>query len=346
MIDLVAYGYIAQPGIDEGSVARVLAVHKERYEIVCAQGPAFARLKSATYYYSGKQAVVFPTTGDFVRIEYHDDGDSLIVATLERRSVFTRRDPDGGEQAEAANFDRVFILTSLNHDFSARRLERYLTLAWQSGATPVVVLTKADLVADPGPQLVQAEALALGVDVLVVSARSGQGMERLAHYLQPRETAVFLGSSGVGKSSLINALAGEEVMRVNAIREDDSKGRHTTTLRRLITLPGGAMVIDTPGMRQVGMWDVSAGIGEAFADVEQYLGRCRFADCTHGNEPGCAIRAALADGSLPPERWHDYLKLKREARYSDDPDEYLRDKREWAKGIAKRSKARQKSGQD
>ncbi|NLG27064.1 MAG: ribosome small subunit-dependent GTPase A [Chloroflexi bacterium] len=344
-MDLVEYGYVPQPGIDERNVARVVAAHKERYEIVCAHGEAYARLKSAVYY-SGRHAVEFPTTGDFVDIQYTDNGDSLILATLERRSVFTRRDPGGGEQAEAANLDHVFILTSLNHDYNANRLERYLTLAWQSGATPVVVLTKADLVADPRPQLLQAESLAAGVDVFALSVRSGQGMERLTQYLQPRETVIFLGSSGVGKSSLINALAGEQVMRVNEIREDDSKGRHTTTLRRLIRLPGGAMVIDTPGMRQVGMWDVSTGIGEAFSDVEQYLGHCRFADCTHGNEPGCAIRAAIADGSLPAERWHDYLKLKREAKYSDDPDEYLRDKRAWAKSIAKRSKERKKNGKE
>jgi ribosome biogenesis GTPase len=171
-------------------------------------------------------------------------------------------------------------------------------------------------------------------------------MERLTQYLRPRETVIFLGSSGVGKSSLINALAGEQVMRVNEIREDDSKGRHTTMLRRLIRLPGGAMVIDTPGMRQVGMWDVSTGIGEAFSDVEQYLGHCRFVDCTHGNEPGCAIRVAIADGCLPAERLHAYLKLKREAKYSDDPDEYLRDKRERTRRIAKRNRAWQKRRQD
>jgi ribosome biogenesis GTPase len=343
MIDIREYGYKPKPDVDELAVARIVAVHKERYEIVCAQGFTYARLKSSIYL-SGKELVEFPTTGDFVRIQYNDCGDSQIIRTLDRTSCFTRRDPapGGGEQAEAANFDYVFILTSLNHDYNVKRLERYLTLAWQSGGVPVVVLTKADLVDDYADQLRQTELIAAGVSVLAVSAKTGCGLDSLSGYLGPRETVVFLGSSGVGKSSLINALAGEEVMQVAEIREDDSKGRHTTTLRRLIKLPGGAMVIDTPGMRQMGMWDVTEGIGEAFSDVEACLGRCRFTDCTHGNEPGCAIRAAIADGSLSAERWQDYLKLKREARYSDDREGYLRGKREWAKSIARLTRQRQK----
>ena len=336
MIDIREYGYTPYPGVDEQSCARVVAVHKERYEIVCAHGFAYARLKSSVYF-SGKEYVEFPTTGDFVCIQYNDCGDSQIVRTLERKSCFVRRDPapGGRDQVEVANFDYVLILTSLNHDYNAKRLERYLTLAWQSSGVPIIVLTKADLVDDPAEQIRETELIAAGVCVFAVSVVNGYGIDTLAKYLRPRETVVLLGSSGVGKSSLINALAGEQIMQVNEIREDDSKGRHTTTHRRLIKLPGGAMIIDTPGMRQVGMWDVSQGIGEAFPDVESYLGKCRFSDCTHGNEPGCAIRAAIADGSLSAARWQDYLRLKREARYSDDKEAYLREKRERSISIAR-----------
>jgi ribosome biogenesis GTPase / thiamine phosphate phosphatase len=343
MIDIREYGYIPKPGIDELTVARVVAVHKERYEVVCAQGFTYARLRSSIYF-GGKELVEFPTAGDFVCIQYNDCGDSQITKTLDRRSCFTRRDPapGGGEQAEAANFDTVFILTSLNHDFNVKRLERYLTLAWQSGGVPVVVLTKADLVADYTDQLRQAELIAAGVCVLAISVKNGYGLAALSAYLRPRETVVLLGSSGVGKSSLINALAGEELMPVSEIREDDSKGRHTTTLRRLIMLPGGAMVIDTPGMRQIGMWDVTQGLGEAFSDVEGYFGGCRFADCTHGSEPGCAVRAAIAEGSLSAERWEHYLRLEREARYSEDRAGYLREKSERFKALAKSSRQRSK----
>ena len=175
----------------------------------------------------------------------------------------------------AANFDYVFVMQSLNHDFNEKRLERYITLAWQSGSTPVVVLTKADLVGNAEEYIERMELVTLGIDVYAVSSKTGYGMGNIEKYFCPGKTVVFLGSSGVGKSSLVNALAGEEIMGVNGIREDDSKGRHTTTHRQLIMLENGAMIIDTPGMRSLGMWDVSIGLGEAFGDVEQYLGKCR-----------------------------------------------------------------------
>lgn len=200
----------------------------------------------------------------------------------------------------AANFDTVFILQSLNHDFNERRLERYVTLAWQSGAVPAVVLTKADLTQDSAEARRRAERLAAGVGVFAVSAKTGEGLAALDGYLRPGKTVVFLGSSGVGKSSLLNALAGEELMETGGIREDDSRGRHTTTHRQLFRLDSGAMVIDTPGMRELGMWDVSEGLSEAFTDVQALLGRCRFSDCRHQQEPGCAVREALETGVLSP----------------------------------------------
>ena len=332
------YGFVPNTDNLPGIPARITAVHKERYEIVCDHGITHARLKVKEYF-AGDE--VFPTAGDFVMIRYVPDGDSLITATLPRRTFFSRRDPTPGrgEQAVAANFDYVFIMQSLNMDFNPKRLERYLTLAWQSGATPVILLTKADLVADDWDYICRAERIAGGVNIHSVSAHTGYGLQRLNAYLQPGKTVVFLGSSGVGKSSLVNALAGEDIMAVNSIREDDSKGRHTTTHRQLIRLKTGVMIIDTPGMRELGMWDVSEGIGEAFTDVEQFLGKCRFSDCRHEREPGCAIRAAIASGDLDASRWESYRKLKEEAV---DKEEMLRRKQEWSKGVAKFSRQRKK----
>ena len=332
------YGKVPDISGLPGIPARVTAQHKERYEIVCAHGITHARLKTKEYYVDNQD---FPTTGDFVMVNYIPNGDSQILATLPRKTFFSRREPGPvpRDQAVAANFDYVFIMQSLNQDFNPKRLERYLTLAWQSGATPVILLTKADLVEDYWDYLTQVERVAAGVNTHVVSARTGYGLPRLNAYLQPGNTVVFLGSSGVGKSSLVNALAGEEIMAVNAIREDDSKGRHTTTHRQLIRLKSGVMIIDTPGMRELGMWDVSEGLADAFADVEQFLGRCRFSDCRHQREPGCAIKAAIAAGELDIARWESYQKLKEEAV---DKAEMLRRKNEWSKGVAKFSKNRNK----
>ena len=318
--------------------ARVTAVHRERYQLISEKGECYGSLKTKEYYLDQAE---FPTAGDYVTIYYIENGDSLILATQPRRTVFTRRDPGSvpRSQAVAANFDYVFILQSLNHDFNPKRLERYLTLAWQSGATPVILLTKADLVEDYWDYLTRIERAAAGVNVHVVSARTGYGLPRLNAYLQPGKTVVFLGSSGVGKSSLVNALAGEELMAVSGIREEDSRGRHTTTHRQLITLRSGVHVIDTPGMRELGMWEVDEGIGEAFSDVESYLGKCRFSDCAHGSEPGCAIRRAIDMGELDLERWESYRKLKEEAV---DRDELLRRKQQWHKDVAKFSRSRNK----
>ena len=334
------YGFTADmlTGQYSGIPARVTAVHKDRYAIVCQEGETYARLKTREYY-GGFEA--FPTAGDFVMIHYIPNGDSQIIATLPRKTYFARRDPDPGrgEQAVAANFDYVFVMQSLNMDFNPKRLERYLTIAWQSGAIPVILLTKADLTPDYAEQLMAAEHVAPGVSIHAVSARTGFGLESLAPYLQPGKTVVFLGSSGVGKSSLVNALAGKEVMTEGGIREDDSKGRHTTTHRQMLMLPGGVMIIDTPGMRELGMWEVSEGLGSAFADVEQFLGKCRFRDCRHDREPGCAIRAAIESGELDAARWESYQNLSNEAESRED---LLRRKQAFMKNVAKINKQRKK----
>ena len=325
-----------------GVPARVTAQHKERYEIVCPRGFAFARLKAGAYY-AGE--ALFPTVGDYVMVKEVENGDSQILSTLPRRSCFARRAPGPvpKEQAVAANFDYVLILQSMNRNFNLRRLERYLTLAWQSGATPVVVLTKSDLTDEQEAFLAKARGAAPGTAVHAISTVTGRGMDELTPYLQPGKTLVFLGSSGVGKSSLVNALAGEEIMATGGIREADGKGRHTTTHRQLVRLSSGVLIIDTPGMRELGMADAMDGLESAFADVERYLGKCRFSDCRHEREPGCAIRAAIAAGELDAARWEGYRKLKNETQ---DREDMLRRKREWSKGVAKSNKLRKKGQED
>jgi ribosome biogenesis GTPase len=337
------------------TTAKVTAVHKERYELIpCRDGlrpsagansaPLYGRLKTGIYM-NGMEP--YPTVGDIVDILFNPQGDSVIIKTHSRRSYFSRLDPDPGghrEQAVAANFDYVFIMQSLNQDFNLRRMERYLALVWQSGATPVIVLTKADLTENPSRQLGEIESAAMGVDTVLVSAVTGSGLDGLEKYLQPGKTCVFLGSSGVGKSSLLNALMGADVMTVKAIREDDAKGRHTTTHRQLAALPNGACVIDTPGMRELGFWgeEGDEGISGIFSDIETVLGGCRFSDCRHQSEPGCAVRAAIERGDVAQERWESYQKLKREALYAENKAAAMREKSERNQHIAVWSRQRKK----
>lgn len=356
MIDIEKYGYndslLFEENMDSSMLgdlipARVLAVYKERYEIASEHGVTYAKLKSAVYFNESNELTEeFPTTGDFVLINYNDTGDSQIVHTIKRKTFFSRKDPTPGrgEQAVASNFDYVFIVQSLNYDFNVKRLERYLTLAWQSGAVPVIVLTKSDLCENKEDKIREAEMAAIGTAVFAVSAKTGEGIEELEEYMKPKKTIVLLGSSGVGKSSLVNCLAGEDIMAVNTIREDDSKGRHTTTHRQLIMLPSGTMIIDTPGMRELGMWDVSTGLSGAFEDVEEYFLRCKFTDCKHESEPGCAVIEALENGELSRERWDNYNKLKKEAKFTDSRGEYIKEKTELYKRISKAQRNIKKYG--
>ena len=254
-------------------------------------------------------------------LQYNEQGDSRVAALLPRTSRFSRADFSGHaagyaktirEQVVAANFDYIFVLSSLNRDFNVNRILRYLTQAATSGGQPVVILTKADLAGDIPTGSDEIRAAAAGVPVHAVSARTGVGMDALGAYLQPGKTVVFLGMSGVGKSTLLNALMERDVMAVKEVRESDSRGRHTTTHRQLFMLPSGAMVIDTPGMRELGLFGAEDGIRESYADVEALFGQCRFNNCRHLSEPGCAVLAALAGGALPAERWENYRAQQRE----------------------------------
>lgn len=339
------YGFI--PGIEpynEFIPARITACHKNKFEFVCNYGEGLAHLKTSKYF-SGDE--LYPTTGDFVLIDYRTDGESVIHKTLPRKTCFKRINPSSnGKDAQivAANFDYVFIMQSLNQNFNISRLERYLTMAWESGATPVVILTKADIADDFQSKISKAEQVCLGVDVLAVSSKTGYGMSELDKYLQAGKTIVFLGSSGVGKSSLVNALAGKDVMNVSEIRTADGRGRHTTTHRQLIMLDSGVMIIDTPGMRELGIWDAADGLEHSFADIERYFGKCKFRDCQHQSEPGCAIKQAIENGELSQGRWNSYLQLKKESSYSEDKDDYLMKKWQRNKQIAKNVRNLKKMG--
>jgi len=340
MTILEQYGFPSDMLPEDGGAARITAAHKERFELISEHGLIFGKLKPSVYYNNSTEP--FPTTGDFVLMQHNPSGDSVIYKTLSRTSVFTRRDPDKGrvhDQAIAANFDYVFIMQSLNRDLNARRVERYLSVAWQSGAIPVVLLTKEDLLDDYERSIAEIQDAAIGVDIILVSVVTGTGLDRVRQYVKQTKTIVFLGSSGVGKSSLVNALAGEELMKVNEIREDDSRGRHTTTHRQLLLLPGGGMVIDTPGMRELGMWEADDGISNTFADIETILARgCKFSDCRHIAEKGCAILQAIQDGELTQARWHSYARLQRESQYAADRTAAMREKQARNKAIAQWSR--------
>ena len=320
--------------------ARIAAVHRDRYELFTEEKVFFGKLKASVFY--GREPAVFPTVGDFVKFLPSNGSDCQITEVLKRKSYFARRDPEptgGKQQAVAANFDYVFIMSSLNRDFNLNRIERYLILTRQSGAVPVVILTKSDLAVNVDEAVLQAEAAACGARVIAVSAVNGSGLDKLEEYLSSGKTAVFLGMSGVGKSSLLNALMGRDVMEVNGIREDDDRGRHTTTRRQLVTLPSGAMVIDTPGMRSIGMWDADDGLNETYADIRELAASCRFSDCTHTKEPDCAIRAAIENGELSASRMSSYLSLQKESAYSENRASFLRAKQARNKKIAIYSKS-------
>ena len=291
--------------------ARVTAVHRNRIVVAGADGEHDAMLASR---FHDVDAIDRPATGDWVVLRTtSSDTTAIVRAVLPRQSAFIRR--AAGEKAVAqvvaANVDRVFIVTALPGDLNDRRLERYLAVTWESGALPVIVLTKTDLVENIGEWIATAHAAAPGVDVIAVSALTDAGIRALDAHLRPGSTIAFLGSSGVGKSTLLNHLAGGTLMRTGDV-SDDGRGRHTTTHRELVRLPSGVLVIDTPGMRELQLWSAETGLEQTFDDITTLSEGCRFADCAHAGEPGCAVRLAIESGQLAAERLASWRKLSRE----------------------------------
>ena len=348
-IDMTQYGLTkaVEKSVERFSdltASRVLSQEKGIYRLVSSQGEKLGEI-SGRFHYDVQAKSEYPAVGDFVMADWNkSDTNAVIRHVLPRKSCFIRKAAGvkKEEQVVAANIDTVFLCMSLNNDFNLRRLERYVSIAWNSGAVPVVVLTKSDLCEDLDSKLIEVSSVATGVDVLVTNTVNQNGYEQIYPYCTEGKTIAFIGSSGVGKSTLINCLMGEKYLDTNGLRNDD-KGRHTTTHRELILLPSGGMVIDTPGMRELGMWDARDGIDQTFADIEEKAQRCRFRDCTHsGSEPGCAVQEAIEHGELSIDRLRSYQNLMNENRYMEDTQGYLSEKRQKFKKIAKINKRNRK----
>lgn len=309
----------AHTGSADLQPGRVLAEHRGGYVVAGPAGDTDA-VVSGRFRHEAHGAEDYPAVGDWVAFSAAHAGAgegaaAIIQAVLPRASRFARaaRGDAAGAQIVAANVDIVLVVASLDHDFNPRRLERYMALAWSSGAEPVIVLNKADLCDDVPARVAEVTMIAPGVPVRPISAQEGSGIEALTPLLEPRKTIALLGSSGVGKSTLVNAILGWERQKTGAVRDDDQRGRHTTTMRELVIAPSGALLIDSPGMRSVGMFEVEGGLADAFSDVDAFASQCRFSDCRHESEPGCAVQAAISDGSLPADRLASQNKLARES---------------------------------
>ena len=299
------------------SAARVTTQHRERCLVSGETGNLLAEVSGRFRHEAAGNRSAYPTVGDWVAVEPFGRRRGLVHAVLERKSAFVRKAAGGLTEAQvvAANVDVVFLVTGLDGDFNLRRIERYLTTAWDSGASPVVVLNKCDLRGDVADLVAEVESIALGTPVEVVSALAGSNLDALLRHLAPGRTAALLGSSGAGKSTLINRLLGEERLATAPVREDDSRGRHTTSRRELVALPSVGLLIDTPGMRELQLWADDESLAKAFEDVETLAAGCRFADCSHTDEPGCAVREAVANGELDAGRLESFRKQRKELRH-------------------------------
>lgn len=353
MINLKDYGYTEADAPKEGLIpGRVTEHMRDRYTVITQYGEVSAVLLGAFVHNVGLKEEL-PHVGDFVLLKHNETGVSQISEVLPRRTKFSRANTLGSssghikhayEQVVAANFDYVFIISSLNQDFNISRIIRYHTQTLASGGIPVVILTKADLDENHAGKVGEVEKVLPGVPVLALSSHTGYGLSSLSEFLKPGKTVVFLGMSGVGKSSLLNTLMNQDVMEVKSIREDDSRGRHTTTHRELFMLPGGAMVIDTPGMRELGLYDAEESIRSVYKSIDELTRECRFSDCGHEREPGCAIKRALRDGSLSKKDWEKYQAGLRETNYIEKKTEYMRIRNKEHKSLSKFGKELKKSG--
>lgn len=329
-------GHFQQYSRQGYSVGRVSAEHKNIYQVISEFGELLAGI-SGRMRHDTRGCQDFPAVGDWVVISIHPDRkNATIHGILPRQSKFSRKTAGGKmeEQVIAANINTVFLVNALNNDFNPRRIERYLLLAWESGASPVIVLSKADICSSVEQKLAETEAVAPGVNIHTVSSVSGEGLDNLNKYIYKGRTVALLGSSGAGKSTLVNRFLGEDLQKVREIRQGDDRGRHTTTYRKLITLPKGGMLIDTPGMRELQLWGTEEGLNDTFGDIDHCSSQCQFSDCRHMSEPNCAVRKALSEGKLDHTRYESYRKLQKELAYlarQENKQEYLAEKARWKK---------------
>jgi ribosome biogenesis GTPase len=322
--------------------ARVVCEYKARYEVLGTGGVRPAKVAGRLIHKADSRAD-FPAVGDWVCVDgASSDGPVIIHVILPRKSKFSRKVAglETEEQVVAANIDKAVVVSAFGRELNRRRIERYLTLAWESGASPLVLVNKADLCDDTEDAIASIESVTVGIPVLVASALRGTGLDGLLEHLKSGVTAVFLGSSGVGKSTIINHLLGEAALQVGEVRPFDGKGRHITTSRHLVLLESGGMIIDTPGMREIQLWAGEEGLEGGFEDIREIAGACRFRDCTHRSEPGCAVQEAIEEGRLDAGRLKSYLKLRRELEMlalRRDVRARLHEKSKWKK-IAKWSR--------
>jgi len=312
---------------------RIVVEDRGRYLVQTAVGEVTASISGRFRFDAGDDPAAYPTVGDWVALDARDPDNAIVHGMLPRRTAIRRLNPGRRTEAQvvAANVDVGLIVTSMNQEFEPRRLERYLAAVWESGSRPAIVLSKADLADDPDAYRSRAEAVAPSVPILPISAVTGAGVDAVRTLLARGQTLVAIGSSGVGKSTLVNALAGRELMAVREVRLDDDRGRHTTRRRQLMVLPDGSLILDTPGMRELATWD-GDGLAASFADIEAIAAECRFGDCSHRGEPGCAIAVALAEGRLDPPRLDGYRKLVREAAHLERRQDALarsEERRRW-----------------